>query len=41
MIHIVASHNIYDHLHNMNVMYFEPFKNVYQKGCVMMKLTPG
>jgi hypothetical protein len=27
MIHIVASHNIEDHLHDMNVMYFEPFLN--------------
>jgi hypothetical protein len=27
MIHIVAGHSIQDHLHDMSVMYFEPFLN--------------
>jgi hypothetical protein len=28
MIHIVVSHSIQDHSHDMNVMYFEPFLNM-------------
>jgi hypothetical protein len=28
MIHIVIAHSIHDHLHDMNVMYFEPFLNM-------------
>jgi len=28
MIHIVAGHSIQDHLHGINVMYFEPFLNM-------------
>jgi hypothetical protein len=28
MIHIVIGHSIQDHLHNMNVMYFESFLNM-------------
>jgi hypothetical protein len=28
MIHIVIGHNIQNHLHDMNVMYFEPFLNM-------------
>jgi hypothetical protein len=27
MIHIVVGHSIQGHLHDMNVMYFEPFFN--------------
>jgi hypothetical protein len=32
MIHIVVGHSIQDHLHDMNVMYFEPFLNT----CIKM-----
>jgi hypothetical protein len=42
MIHIVASRSIQDHLHDINVMYFEPFLNtVCRKGYVMMILALG
>jgi hypothetical protein len=32
MIHIVVGHRIQDHLHDMNVMYFESFLNT----CIKM-----
>jgi hypothetical protein len=34
MIHIVIGHSIHDHLHDMNVMYFEPFLNTSIKKVV-------
>jgi hypothetical protein len=29
MIHIVVGHSIQDHLHDMNIMYFDPFFNTF------------